>query len=77
MSNLENFRNIAHTQKLIWELRRDRYALTAMIESNPTQQNLEELRVLDAHMETLHSKIKENYYEISPNFGEIFSGEYV
>lgn len=75
MSNLENFRNIAHTQKLIWELRLERYTLTDRIESNPTPQNLEELRVLDEYMAILSSKIKENYYEISPKFGEIFSGE--
>jgi hypothetical protein len=75
MSNSENFRNIAHAQKLIWELRRDRYALTNGIESNPTPQNLEELRVLDERMETLHSQIEANFHEISPNFGKIFSGE--
>ncbi len=77
MSNSENFRNIAHTQKLMWELRRDRYALMNGIESNPTPQNLEELRVLDERMETLHSQIEADFHEISPNFSKIFSGEYV
>lgn len=76
MSNSENFRNIAHTQKLMWELRRERYALTDRIESNPTPQNLEELRVLDEYMAILSSRIEAHFYEIAPNLRHIFSGEF-
>ena len=76
MQTLKNFKTISHIQKLVWELRQERFDLIDRIGSNSTPQNLEELRVLDQYMVILNARVEAHIYELAPNLRPIFSGEF-